>query len=430
MALKQDERFDPFERELRLFERKLAEEEESKEWSRVHLEYRKNYRRAKIQRKQQEHEKKREAKKKKKKTAIAMETKKKAHGKKRSSDEDEDGDDEDEDDADELTSLKDLSLSSFVPKNANLTDASRRALEEVTEEARKIGVHIVIAEPWKQEPLRTERLLCDNKNNVVFQIYKKKHKRNHIALIVGNDSTIQYLETIKKLNVMMFSVTEPRRTVESFECGEVRYRYYHNKLPVTYTKTSMNYVVMAINDKLSIWKTNRTSISEFFAAHSNSHMTQFDKEAIKSSWPHNPFQFGDHSFDMVWFKPHDSHFGRTIRSIVVKDVRGDTTRWNVEHITKGSSTLFDFIPSNYQMFLGVQGRSAYSYDPKAIANWSDCGPPLFVRGQLSHHYFADWHQIIHIRIYSNYCPLKYDNSALWNLSQYEPTCCFHNIKQK
>ena len=162
------------------------------------------------------------AKKKKKKQTATMETTKKAHGKKRSSDEDED--DDDEDDEEELTSLKDLSLSPFVPKNANLTDASRLALEEVTEEARKIGVHIVIAEPWKQEPLRTERLLCDNKNNVMFQIYKKKHKRNHIALIVGNDTTIQYLETIKTLNVMMFSVTEPRRTIESFECGEVRYR--------------------------------------------------------------------------------------------------------------------------------------------------------------------------------------------------------------
>lgn len=70
---------------------------------------------------------------------------------------------------------------------------------------------------------------------------------------------------------------------------------------------------------------------------------------------------------------------------MVKDVRGDTARWNIGHIAKGSSTLwefitcfweafhspstalfffffffrFDFIPDNYQRFLIVHGSVSY-----------------------------------------------------------------------
>jgi len=64
------------------------------------------------------------------------------------------------------------------------------------------GLTIVIDEPWRTESDgskdkngKKKSVVLDNRGNVVFQIQKKKHKRNIVGLVIGNDSSIAVSKT-------------------------------------------------------------------------------------------------------------------------------------------------------------------------------------------------------------------------------------------
>jgi len=60
-----------------------------------------------------------------------------------------------------------------------------------------------------------ERNLHDVEGNVLFHIYKKKKKSGaKLGIVMGNDTTITVLDVNTTLNMMLFSVEEPKRTVQ------------------------------------------------------------------------------------------------------------------------------------------------------------------------------------------------------------------------
>jgi len=54
----------------------------------------------------------------------------------------------------------------------------------------KTGFTVVIDEPWTEYGSKEKQKVLDNKGNIIFQISKKKHKRNTVGLVLGNDSSV------------------------------------------------------------------------------------------------------------------------------------------------------------------------------------------------------------------------------------------------
>eukprot|EP01102_Stenamoeba_stenopodia_P020885 TRINITY_DN828_c0_g1_i2.p1 TRINITY_DN828_c0_g1~~TRINITY_DN828_c0_g1_i2.p1 ORF type:complete len:412 (+),score=96.49 TRINITY_DN828_c0_g1_i2:132-1367(+) len=323
----------------------------------------------------------------------------------------------------------------FVPRNALLdTELEKNeSLVEFASEAKKIGLKISFESPWRRETEINERKLYDTQGNVLFQIYEKRKKKSgaNLAIVMGRDASIKVMDINKTLNMLVFSVTEPKRVVncDDFTEEQIAFLNRHSpnrtKIPqkIVYTNSTQRYMVyVSPNRDLYVWRAMVKTVFDFLGCEAepkdhHDSVSYVQQIAANPEWLFNPVTIENDSINLIWWKPTTAEtFGQAYYyhrhyplSVVINS---NTPRWKISAFAKKPNLQFEIIPDNWKAFVSHYSRY-YNKGPGWIEDFQYPTGVSFVRGTIDHFHFPEWRELIQLTL--RVPPNIADCSIFWNI---------------